>query len=92
MGAPAFQYKQLFQQQAVTTFSANFELYGNISKRIIQLLSELTPFLEVYSIDECFLDITTLPISDYTAWGVKIRTHILRQIGIPVSIGVLCKY
>src|SRR5215469_1188999 len=51
MGAPAFQYRQLFRDHGVVQFSANFELYGNISKRITQLLTGVTPRIEVYSVD-----------------------------------------
>lgn len=88
MGAPAFQYRQLFREKQVIQFSANFELYGNISKRIIQILTTVTPKIEVYSVDESFLDITTLAITDYAAWGKQIRQQILRAVGVPVSIGI----
>jgi DNA polymerase V len=88
MGAPAFQYKDLFRQHKVVTFSANFELYGDISKRITALLATVTPKIEVYSVDESFLDISTLPIQDYAAWGKMVRESILKNIGVPVSIGI----
>lgn len=88
MGAPAFKYRQLFQQHNVTTFSANFELYGDISKRITALLTTITPRIEIYSVDESFLDISTLHISDYEAWGRMVRRAIYRHIGVPVSIGI----
>lgn len=88
MGAPAFQYRDLFTYHKVAIFSANFELYGNISKRIIQLLMTITPRLEVYSVDESFLDIASLSIKDYEEWGSRVRTMVLRKIGIPVSIGI----
>lgn len=88
MGAAAFKYRQLFREHHVVQFSANFELYGDISKRITQILSEITPRIEVYSVDESFLDLTTLPIQDYEAWGRTARTRILREVGVPVSIGI----
>jgi len=88
MGAPAFQYRYLFNQHNVVTFSANFELYGDISKRITALLATVTPKIEIYSVDESFLDISTLPITDYAAWGRMVRESILKNIGIPVSIGI----
>lgn len=88
MGAPAFQYRQLFRDHGVVQFSANFELYGNISKRITQLLTGVTPRIEVYSVDESFLDLSELAISQYAPWALEIRKQILRQIGVPVSIGV----
>lgn len=88
MGAPAFKYRQLFKDHNVIQFSANFELYGDISRRIIDLLTTITPRLEVYSIDEAFLDLSELPISDYDAWGRQVRELILKWIGVPVSIGI----
>jgi DNA polymerase V len=88
MGAPAFQYRQLFKGQHVTCFSANFELYGDISRRITQLLTEVCPRIEVYSVDESFLDLSALSIDDYAAWGRAVRARILREIGVPVSIGI----
>lgn len=88
MGAPAFQYRQLFKEQGVVQFSANFELYADISRRITHLLTQLTPRIEVYSIDESFLDLSQLPISDYAAWGRTLRQRILKEVGVPVSIGI----
>ena len=88
MGAPAFQYKQPFEQHGVVRFSANFELYGDISRRITALLTTITPRIEIYSVDESFLDISELPIKDYAAWGGEVRASILRHVGVPVSIGI----
>ena len=88
MGAPAFKFRHLFRQHDVKQFSANFELYGNISKRITEILTEVTPRTEVYSVDESFLDLSLLPIKDYQAWGEALRTRIWREVGIPVSIGI----
>ena len=88
MGAPAFQYRQLFRDKNVVQFSANFELYGNISKRITQILTEICPRIEVYSVDESFLDLSALELKDYTAWGRAVRARILLEIGVLVSIGI----
>lgn len=88
MGAPAFKYRHLFQDYKVVVFSANFELYGDISRRITQLLTAITPRIEVYSVDESFLDLAGLGITDYEAWGRLVREKLLRWIGIPVSIGI----
>src|SRR5687768_15872317 len=52
MGAPAFKYRQLFRDHGVVQFSANFELYGDISDRINRLLTAVTPHIELYSVDE----------------------------------------
>lgn len=88
MGAPAFKYKYLFREHNVQLFSGNFELYGDISKRIVSLLTTITPRIEIYSVDESFLDISSLPIEDYTEWGKAVRASVLRHIGVPVSIGI----
>jgi DNA polymerase V len=88
MGAPAFKYRRLFKEQGVVQFSANFELYGDISRRIIQILIQMTPRTEVYSIDESFLDLSELAIRDYKTWGHWVRERIWREVGIPVAIGI----
>ncbi len=88
MGAPAFKWRDIFKQYKVVQFSGNFELYGDISRRITQLLTSITPRIEVYSVDESFLDLSELAIADYAEWGRLIRSQILRYTGIPVSIGI----
>lgn len=88
MGAPAFKYLDIFKRHDVKSFSANFELYGDISSRITNLLLSITPHTEVYSVDESFLDLTELDISDYTAWGHQVHAMLLQYTGVPVSIGI----
>lgn len=88
MGAPAFKWQEFFMQHAVTHFSANFELYGDISNRLARLLGSVTPHLELYSVDESFLDLSELNITDYRAWATELRARIWREIGVPVSIGI----
>jgi len=88
MGAPVFKLRDLFKQYGVVQFSANFELYGNISRRITDVLTRVTPRIEVYSVDESFLDLSNLAIRDYHEWGKKVRAQILQEVGVPVSIGI----
>ena len=88
MGAPAFKFRQVFERHNVVRFSANFELYGDISARIIRVLTEVTPRIEVYSIDESFLDLSELAIPDFAEWGRAVRARILKEVGVPVSIGI----
>lgn len=88
MAAPAFKYREMFNRHNVVQFSANFELYGDISRRIIDILATVTPRLEVYSIDESFLDLSQLPINNYGMWGRIVRSQVLQWTGIPVSIGI----
>ncbi len=88
MGAPAFKWKHLFQKHNVIQFSGNFELYADISRRITTLLTSITPHIEIYSVDESFLDLSELEIDNYTKWGAEVRYRILQWTGMPVSIGI----
>lgn len=88
MGVPLFQVKRIVKDNDIKLFSANFELYGDMSQRIVSLLREITPLIEVYSIDECFLDLSQLEINNYSEWARKVKNQIWDEIGIPVSIGV----
>ncbi|MDB5170389.1 MAG: Y-family polymerase [Candidatus Saccharibacteria bacterium] len=88
MAAPVFKHRDRFRQHGVVQFSANFELYGDLSERITRVLTSITPRTEVYSVDESFLDLSQLEIDDYHAWGRAVRERLLREVGIPVSIGI----
>jgi len=87
MGAPAFEYKYLFERQGVAVFSANFALYGDMSKRVMTILSDYAPTQEIYSIDECFLDLSNMLV-DLQEHGLKMRKQVLQWTGIPVSVGI----
>ncbi len=88
MGAPFFECKELLKKYPVTYFSANFSLYGDFSHRIMHLLAGFCPDIEVYSIDEAFLCFSNLQTDEsYKNIGLRIKEHILRCTGIPVSIG-----
>lgn len=88
MGVPEFQYRNILQKNGVKLFSANFELYGDFSRRIVELLEAETPYVEVYSVDEAFLEVSSLSINNYDKWAKTLRKKILKAVGIPVSIGV----
>lgn len=87
MGAPLFKVEHLMKGKGVTLFSANFRLYGDFSQRVVQILHRAAPEIEVYSVDESFLEISSLPVDDYDEWARQLRARILRWTGIPVSIG-----
>jgi DNA polymerase V len=87
MGAPAFQWEAFFLQNNVTVFSANFPLYGDMSHRVMSILADYSPEQEIYSIDECFLDISGIREELHT-YGKKMRTNVLQWTGIPVSVGI----
>lgn len=77
------------ERNLCVAFSANFELYGDISERITALLTGITPHIEVYSVDESFLDLDELPLGQtYAQWGQELHSHILHTIGIPASVGI----
>lgn len=88
MGAPAFKWRELFERHGVIKFSGNFELYADMSRRITRLLTSITPHIEIYSVDESFLDLSELQIEDYTEWATEVRRLILQWTGLPVSIGI----
>jgi len=87
MGAPAFEYKQTFERYDIHVFSANFTLYGDLSNRVMTILSNYSPEQEIYSIDECFLKLTGIT-GDLREYGLKMRKQVLQWTGIPVSVGI----
>ncbi|GAB3528073.1 Y-family DNA polymerase [Pontibacter brevis] len=88
MGTPYFQVKDLVKRERVEVFSSNYEFYGDMSRRVVSTLSQFTPNLEVYSIDECFLDLSHLKPEEVKEYGKKIKDTVLQWTGIPVSVGV----
>lgn len=88
MGVPHFQVRDLFMRNNVTLFSSNFALYSNISQRILAELANFSPRLEVYSIDEAFMDLDILSIKDYESWAKKLGNSIQKNVGVPVSVGI----
>ena len=88
MGIPVFKIKHLIKRYNINVFSTNFTLYGDISKRVMTLLSTYTPHIEIYSIDEAFLDFSYIPYTQYYQKAVGIRNTIKRSTGIPISIGI----
>jgi DNA polymerase V len=87
MGAPAFQIKELVKEKNVQVFSSNYALYGDLSNRVMAILGQFTPNLEIYSIDEAFLNFDGLTISDYHNYGIQMKTRVQKWVGIPVCIG-----
>jgi DNA polymerase V len=85
MGYPAFKLKGLIEKYNINVFSTNFALYGDLSKRVIQTIRTEVNKIEIYSIDEAFLD-----FSDYASKcrGVVVREKVMKWTGIPVSIGI----
>jgi DNA polymerase V len=89
MGMPFFSLQKNFTEQNIHIFSANFSLYQNISTRIMQKLKEFTDEVTIYSIDEAFLTIQDTKSSrEHYALAHDIRSCILKEMGIPISIGI----
>lgn len=88
MGVPYFKIRDIVTRNNVQCFSSNFALYSNISQRIIELLGQRAPRIEVYSIDEAFMDLSEVAVADIQQWGENLRLEIKTNIGMPVSIGV----
>ena len=87
MGAPAFQIKELVKEKNIVIFSSNYPLYGDLSNRVMSILGQFTPNLEIYSIDEAFLNFDGMNILDYHDYGLQMKSRIQKWVGIPVCIG-----
>ena len=88
MGAPAFKYEKLFQKNNVKVFSSNFPLYGDMSSRVMNIISKFTPNIEIYSIDEAFLKFEGFENYDLQSYCEEIKKTVEKWTGIPISIGV----
>ncbi|MBN1863533.1 MAG: DNA polymerase V subunit UmuC, partial [Victivallales bacterium] len=89
MGVPYFKTRELIERNGVAVFSSNYALYGDMSSRVMDTISRLVPSLDVYSIDEAFVDFSNQRGEiDCPARSCEIRRTVLRDVGIPVSIGV----
>ena len=88
MGVPVFQVQQLINQHQIQLFSSNYTLYADMSSRVMSTLDSFAPTMEVYSIDEAFLDLTGVCSRNPTAYGHQIRKAVVRATGIPVCVGM----
>ena len=87
MGTPYFQLKHREKTGELSFCSSNYELYGDMSNRIISILREEAVDVEQYSIDEAFIYPPTTAAEDYVSYGKRIRSKILRWVGIPCGVG-----
>ncbi|BCY28109.1 Y-family DNA polymerase [Flavobacterium okayamense] len=88
MGAPEFKVRKELEQNKVKVFSSNYPLYGDMSKRVMTLLGNFTPDVEVYSIDEAFLNFDKVKIDDYTHYGLQIKNQIYKCLSLPICVGI----
>ena len=88
MGAPAFKYQAQFKRQKIKVFSSNYPLYGDMSSRVMSIVERYTPNIELYSIDEAFLQFKGFDLFDLQKEGMKMQKQIKKWTGIPVSVGI----
>lgn len=88
MGQPYFEWAQIAKKHGITVFSSNYLLYGDMSRRVQSVLREAAPSIEIYSIDECFLDLTGMEEIDLDHWAKDLSKRCFQYTGIPISVGV----
>jgi nucleotidyltransferase/DNA polymerase involved in DNA repair len=93
MGAPLFESRKLIKEKQVAVFSSNYHLYGNMSMRVMDTLrvladDQLHRCVEVYSVDEAFINLNHLPLEALQPFAEKIRDVVVKWTGIPVSVGI----
>lgn len=88
MGAPLFQVEDLLEENDAAVFSSNYSLYGDMSARVMENLREFTPAVEVYSIDEAFLELEQAKKRSFDYLGREIQEKIYKWTGVPTSIGI----
>ncbi|MCO5259163.1 MAG: Y-family DNA polymerase [Crocinitomicaceae bacterium] len=88
MGALAFEFQRFFEQHKVHVFSANFPLYGDLSNRVMTVLGDFSPEIEIYSIDEAFLKLDGFDYFNLQQHGEIMRKKVTKWTGIPISVGI----
>lgn len=89
MGEPYFKQRALFQQHRIAVFSSNYELYADMSQRVMSILEEIMPGIEMYSIDEAFCDLSGVNhCRDLTAFGVEVQSILRQRTHLTVGVGI----
>ena len=88
MGAPWFKLKEEARRYGIVAFSSNYALYADMSNRVVEVLSGFSPNIEVYSIDESFLDLSGFERQGYEAYGADIRQRVGDWLGLAVCVGI----
>ena len=87
MGTPEFKVRDAIKQHNIKVFSSNYALYGDLSQRVMKILEKFCPSVEVYSIDEAFLNFDGMNISDYHQYGLDVQKKLMKWLSIPTGIG-----
>ena len=88
MGEPYFKVKKLITRNKIEVYSSNYALYGDISRRVMKILKTFSPKVEIYSIDEAFIDLSFMDDKGIEEYGRQIRSRVLKWTGIPTSVGI----
>jgi DNA polymerase V len=88
MGEPFFKSREFMDQHRFCIYSSNYNLYGDMSDRVMKVISEFGNDIEIYSIDEAFMDFSNIPLEHLTNTLLDIKEEVRKKVGIPVSIGV----
>ncbi len=88
MGTPAHMITDLFKKFNAAVFSSNYTLYGDMSDRVMKTMAEFVPRMEIYSIDEAFLDMHDMAYTDLLQLGMMIKRTVRQNTGIPVTVGI----
>ena len=87
-GTPYFQLAEQFPNQKIAVFSSNYELYGELTGRVVSIIRKETPAYFRYSIDECFLYLDGIALDQLQQWGEHLHKRVKREVGMPISIGL----
>jgi len=88
MGAPIFKHMDIVKEHNIHLYSSNYTLYADMSHRVKEVLSQFSPNIESYSIDESFLSLSGLKNIDLNQFGIEMREKVLQWTGIPTSVGI----
>lgn len=88
MGEPYFKIKDMLAKHNVHVFSSNYALYGDLSHRVMTILQQLEPEVEVYSIDEAFISLPYTPGKRHTEYARHVKQKVKQYVGIPVAVGI----
>ena len=87
-GMPYYQLQEKFPRHQITAFSSNYELYGEMTGRVVSLIRQEAPNYFRYSIDECFVNLKKMETPDLKQWGEQLHRKVMRYVGMPISIGI----
>jgi DNA polymerase V len=88
MGEPFFKAHPFLVEKGIHFFSSNYPLYADMSRRVMKTLQQINPDIEVYSVDEAFLDVSRIKTKDYKSYALDVKNNVFQNTGIPVSIGI----